>query len=89
MAIDLNRKSAQEVIAAAQELVARSTRDRRTDSVKTLYASNTRYTKNSVIFEFDDPSLPTEQLVLKANLKDGKIKKGGIELRTQSGTVQN
>lgn len=66
-----------------------STRDRRTDSVKTLYASNTRYTKNSVIFEFDDPSLPTEQLVLKANLKDGKIKKGGIELRTQSGTVQN
>ena len=61
------------------------TRDRRTDTRRRIYASNTQYGKNSVLFEFNDPALPTEMMALKVNTKSGKIQKNGISLTTKSG----
>lgn len=61
------------------------TRDRRTDTRRRIYASNTQYGKNSVLFEFNDPALPTEMMALKVNTKNGKIEKNGISLTTKSG----
>lgn len=61
------------------------TRDRRTDTRRRIYASDTQYSKNSVLFEFNDPALPTEMMTLKVGLKNGKIQKNGIDLKTKSG----
>lgn len=60
-------------------------RDLRTDKRRTITASDVKINQKSLTFTFNDDLLPTEFLHLNVALRDGRITKGGINLRTKDG----